>query len=73
MDSRRTSLIVVPPTGRLPDKTEAAKRLDSSKGPKGFDNPEEQALSERCVVPTFTNSESSIGGPMLPNPLYSNY
>jgi hypothetical protein len=50
----RTSLIVDPPDGRLPALTpEAQKRrasLSVDRAARGFDGPEDRALSERCIT-----------------------
>jgi hypothetical protein len=69
--SRRTSLIVDPPDGRIPPLTpEAQKRLaDRAAAARGhqFDGPENRALTERCLVwPT-------AGPPMMPSFYNNNY
>jgi hypothetical protein len=73
VESHRTSLIVDPPTGKIPDLTAAAKQRVATKPPKRADNPEEQGISERCITPTWNNMESSIGPPMLPNLVCCNF
>ena len=69
--TRRTSLIVDPPDGRIPPLTPAAhERLDNarlyaSKHPA--DGPEDRPLAERCLLwPT-------AGPPMLPGAYNNNY
>ena len=69
--SRRTSLVVDPPDGRIPAFTpEAQKRFDQAKAyfaAHPADGPEDRNLSERCLV------FSGVGPPMLPEPYNNNY
>ena len=63
LSSRRTSLIVDPPDGRLPPLTpEGQKRAAARRAAGGFDSYENRPLQERCVVWTHE------GPPMLPPP-----
>ena len=73
VSTRRTSLIVDPPDGKVPpltpaaqkrnaDRTEAARKLG---GP--FDGPENRSLAERCI------SMPQAGPPMVPANYNSNY
>jgi len=69
--SRRTSLIVDPPDGRLPPLTpEAQKRDDAARADArlhAVDGPESRPLAERCILwPT-------AGPPMLPGAYNNNY
>src|SRR5438105_2787095 len=53
--SRRTSLIVDPPDGRIPPltpeaKKRAAARAQARKQSGPFDGPESRSLSERCIL-----------------------
>jgi len=69
--SRRTSLIVDPPDGRVPPLTpEAQKKLDAARAYAKLhpaDGPEDRPLAERCLLwPT-------AGPPMLPGPYNNNY
>jgi len=69
--SRRTSLIVDPPDGRVPPLTpEAQKKLDAARAYARLhpaDGPEDRPLPERCLLwPT-------AGPPMLPGPYNNNY
>jgi len=69
--SRRTSLIVDPPDGRVPPLTpEAQKKVDAARAYAGLhpaDGPEDRPLAERCLLwPT-------AGPPMLPGPYNNNY
>jgi hypothetical protein len=64
----RSSFIVYPENGRIPELTEEGKKLRASMPRRvgnGFDNPEERGLSERCII---------IGnaGPPLGQYLYNN-
>jgi len=69
--SRRTSLIVDPPDGRVPPltpeaKKRAAARAEARKRSGPFDGPESRSLSERCIV------MPGAGPPMLPEAYNSN-
>jgi hypothetical protein len=69
--SRRTSLIVDPPDGRVPSLTpEAQKKVDAARAYARLhpaDGPEDRPLAERCMLwPT-------AGPPMLPGPYNNNY
>jgi hypothetical protein len=69
--SRRTSLIVDPPDGRVPPLTpEAQKKLDAARADVSlhpYDGPEKRPLAERCLLwPT-------AGPPMLPGAYNNNY
>jgi len=69
--SRRTSLIVDPPDGRVPPLTpEAQKKVDAARAYAKLhpaDGPEDRPLAERCLLwPT-------AGPPMLPGPYNNNY
>ena len=61
LSSRRTSLIVDPPDGRIPPLTpEAKKRAADRAAARGFDSHENRSLTERCIVWRHE------GPPMLP-------
>jgi len=69
--SRRTSLIVDPPDGRIPPLTpearkRAAARAEARKRSGPFDGPESRSLSERCIL------MPGEGPPMLPEAYNSN-
>ena len=68
--SRRTSLIVDPPDGRVPALTpEAQKRLADrdARRARPAEGPEDRSLSERCLV------WQTAGPPMLPSGYNNNY
>ena len=69
--TRRTSLIVDPPDGRIPPLTpEAQKRAAERAEARRLhpaDGPEDRALNERCILTGTT------GPPMLPGPYNNNY
>jgi hypothetical protein len=69
--TRRTSLVVDPPDGRIPAYTPAAQaRLNAYRAysaQHGVDGPEDHDLSERCLM------FSGIGRPMLSEPYNNNY
>ena len=63
LSSRRTSLIVDPPDGRIPPQTaEARERAAARTARRGFDSYENRPYQERCIVWTHE------GPPMLPPP-----
>ena len=63
LSSRRTSLIVDPPDGRIPSLTpKAKKRAADRAAARGFDSHENRPLAERCIVWRHE------GPPMLPPP-----
>ena len=73
----RTSLIVDPPSGRYPERTEVSRerraertRAIRAAGGRGgqYDNPENRPLAERCLK----SFGSNMGPPMLPNYFYNN-
>ncbi len=65
LSSRRTSLIVDPPDGRIPPLTpEAQKREADRTAARSFDSHETRPLAERCIVWRHE------GSPMLP-PAYN--
>jgi len=70
---RRTSLIVDPPNGRVPELTQrgkdavAARRARSAQGP--YDGPEQGNLGERCIV----GFGGTAGPPMFPVMYNANY
>src|SRR5262245_3011224 len=69
--SRRTSLLVDPPDGKIPPLTpEAQKRYESFRAQQAqhpSDGPEDRLLTERCIL------FGAAGPPMLPEPYNSNY
>jgi len=71
VDSRRTSLIVDPPDGRVPPMTPAAQKLAAARAQERklhpADGPEDRSLSERCLL------WGVAGPPMLPTGYNSNY
>jgi hypothetical protein len=72
VSSRRTSMVIDPPDGRIPAMTPEARkkqadaRAETRKHPDS--GPEDRSLMERCIV-------SPVGGPvpMLPGPYNNNY
>jgi hypothetical protein len=69
----RSSLIVDPPTGKIPAQTPEARqraqaRLAAMKGRGQYDHPEFRPLAERCLMSFGSNA----GPPMLPNYFYNN-
>ena len=66
---RRSSLIVDPPQGRVPELRPDAQKLVSAADRRGYDGPEQRPLGERCLL-AFGNAS---GPPMLPVMYNSNY
>ena len=69
----RTSLVVDPPNGRVPELSdEGRERFMERRRLRGrfgaFDNPENRPLGERCIMSFGSNA----GPPMLPNYFYNN-
>jgi hypothetical protein len=69
----RSSIVVDPPNGRIPQLTDAGKkrmaeRMGFEKKVGEFDGPEVRSLSDRCL----TSFGSNAGPPMLPNYFYNN-
>jgi hypothetical protein len=70
----RSSILIDPPTGRVPSYTDAARarmakaaEIRKSQGGE-FDHPELRPLAERCL----TSFGNNAGPPMLPNYFYNN-
>jgi hypothetical protein len=65
--SRRTSLVVDPPDGKIPYTPEGKKRWDAvprvGNPRSAADSPEDRNLAERCLI---------TDGILLPNPFYNN-
>jgi hypothetical protein len=71
VSTRRTSLIVDPPNGRIPALTpEAQKHMADLRAAARLhpaDGPEDRSLQERCIL------SPTSGPPMLPGPYNNNY
>jgi hypothetical protein len=69
--SRRTSLVIDPPDGRVPPMTpEGQRRYDAFHAQQAqhpSDGPEDRLLTERCIL------FGASGPPMLPEPYNNNY
>ncbi|MBV8902179.1 MAG: hypothetical protein JOZ22_00960 [Acidobacteriia bacterium] len=69
--SRRTSLVIDPPDGKIPPLTpEAQKRVDSTRAYNAAhpaDGPENRSLAERCIL------WGTAGPPMMPGPYNNAY
>ena len=70
--SRRTSLIVDPPDGRLPPLLPAAQSRADARPKESLDSAEALGLAERCLVDTSFGSSSS-SPPLVPNPFGQNF
>jgi len=69
---RRTSLIVDPPDGRLPEPLPQVKTRADARPKRSYDDPETVSLDERCLMGTMAGS-SQLAPPMVPNVLAQNY
>jgi len=71
VSTRRTSLIVDPPDGRIPPLTPEARKRMAEAGAASrqhpADGPEDRSLQERCLL------SPTSGPPMLPGPYNNNY
>jgi hypothetical protein len=67
--SKRTSLIIDPPDGRVPPLTPEAQRKAGARAGGRFDSAQDRPLGERCII----GFGSAGGPPMLPVGYNSNY
>jgi hypothetical protein len=70
IETRRTSLIVDPPDGKVPELSAAAKQrlqVAAEKRARSPEGPEDRSLSERCL------NWATAGPPMLPSAYNNNY
>lgn len=70
--SRRTSLIVDPPDGRLPALLPDAEARAAARPKSSYDDPELIGLDERCLLSVAFGS-SNASPPMVPNPFGQNF
>ena len=64
--AKQTSLVIDPPSGRVPPLTEAAKARAGQRGGQRYDNVEERPLAERCIL------GFNSGPPMIPSAYNNN-
>ena len=67
----RTSLIVDPPTGRLPPRSGAAEGRRSARPPGNYDDPEARPLGERCIL--GLDGGMAVTPPIVPNFYFGNF
>jgi hypothetical protein len=67
--SKRTSLIIDPPDGKIPPLTPEARARAAARPVNRFDSVEDRPLGERCL----TGFGSTVGPPMLPVGYNNNY
>ncbi|HEX6895245.1 MAG TPA: hypothetical protein VF146_08230 [Bryobacteraceae bacterium] len=67
--TKRTSLIIDPPDGKIPPLTEQARQKAATRTGGRYDSVEDRPLGERCI----TGFGSAVGPPMLPVGYNSNY
>jgi hypothetical protein len=66
----RTSLIVDPPTGRIPPVLPGVEAREQAR-PKGYDDPEARPLGERCLV--GLDGGQAVTAPIVPNLFNGNF
>jgi hypothetical protein len=69
---RRTSLIIDPANGRLPDRVAQAMKEPDPTAPRSFDGPESFDVDERCLSAVAFGS-SNATPPLIPNPFGLNF
>jgi hypothetical protein len=67
----RTSLIVEPPTGRLPPFVPAAQARLDARPRSNYDDPEARPLGERCIL--GLDGGSPLTAPIVPNLYFGNF
>jgi hypothetical protein len=73
LDGLRTSLIVDPPNGMLPDMLPAAQARRAARPKRSFDDPESLGLSERCLLGNFGPGGSTASPPLVPSQVIASY
>jgi hypothetical protein len=73
LDNLRTSLIVDPANGRLPEMLPAARTRKANRPKRSFDDPETFGLAERCLLGNFGLGGSLASPPMVPSEVIPGY
>jgi hypothetical protein len=73
LDRLRTSLIIDPPTGRLPDLLPSARARMAERPKRSFEDPETFGLAERCLLGNFGQGGSLASPPMVPSQVIPGY
>ena len=73
LDGLRTSLIVDPPGGMLPDLLPEALARIAQRPRRLFDNPESFGLAERCLLGNFGLGGSLASPPLVPSEIIPGY
>jgi len=73
LDRMRTSLIVDPPSGLLPELLPAARARIAARPKRLFDNPESFGLAERCLLGNFGLGGSLASPPLIPSEVIPGY
>ncbi|HEX7138677.1 MAG TPA: hypothetical protein VF219_12545 [Vicinamibacterales bacterium] len=73
LDRMRTSLLVDPPNGVLPDLLPAARTRIAARPKRLFDNPESFGLAERCLLGNFGLGGSLASPPLIPSEVIPGY
>jgi hypothetical protein len=73
LDGLRTSLIVDPPNGMLPDLLPAARARLAARPKRSFDDPESLGLAERCLLANFGLGGSIASPPMIQSSVIPGY
>jgi hypothetical protein len=73
LDGLRTSLIVDPIDGMLPQVVPQAQARIGARPKRLFEDPETLTLTERCLVGNPPIGGSSASPPLLPSPVFASY
>jgi hypothetical protein len=73
LDRLRTSLIVDPPHGRLPDLLPEARARIAARPKRSFEDPETFGLAERCLLGNFGAGGSLASPPLMPSEVIPGY
>jgi hypothetical protein len=73
LDRRRTSLIIAPSNGRLPDMLPSARARIAARPKRSFEDPETFGLAERCLLGNFGLGGSLASPPMIPSEVIPGY
>ena len=73
LDRMRTSVIVDPPDGRLPDLLPSARARIAARPKRLFEDPETFGLAERCLLGIFRLGGSLASPPLTPSQVLPGY
>jgi hypothetical protein len=73
LDRLRTSLLVDPSNGKLPELVAGARARIARRPKRTFDDPETLGLAERCLIGNFGLGGSLASPPMIPSEVIPGY